>query len=355
MARNLRIGVIGIGRIGQSHASVVHEMENVHAIIADADAERARSFAEELGASSVEDVDELFERELDAVVIASPTDTHPELIRRGVEAGLTVFCEKPVSTDLRAAIAIGREVEAVGGVVQMGFQRRFDQGYRRVRDAIRSGELGRIHTMRTVNWDPKPPSRDFIPESGGIFRDTSTHDIDAICWATGEQVLEVFAMGSNGAHDYLEDLDDYDSAVAVVRLTGDIIATVSLGRHNLPGYDARLEANGTQKTLCAGLGIHTTVLPADASSTLTSKGGPEDFYARFVPAFRAELEAFVELVRGGENPAPLDEAVEAAIAVEALVRSAREHRPVQVAEIRDAYGVGRQPEHQPEHQPESHA
>ncbi|WGW11014.1 Gfo/Idh/MocA family oxidoreductase [Saxibacter everestensis] len=339
MAENIRIGVIGVGRIGTSHAKALAGFPGVEVVLADRDSGRAAEVAAQLGVGSVTDVADLATAGLGGIVVATATATHPDMIRFGVDAGLPVFSEKPISLDLAAAVAVEADVRAKNGVVQMGFQRRFDEGFVRVRDAIQSGELGRIHTIRSVNWDPFPPDAAFIPTSGGIFRDCATHDADVLRWATGEEVIEVFAIGSNGAHGYIEEAGDFDSAVSTLRLTGGLHATFSHGRYNEAGYDARFEAAGVKKTISAGFGQNTAVVAAEESSTLTGPHPASDFYGRFVPAFAAELEAFVDLINGGPNRASIADAVEAAFIVEALDRSAHQGRPVQLAEIKAELGL----------------
>jgi myo-inositol 2-dehydrogenase/D-chiro-inositol 1-dehydrogenase len=163
----LRIGFLGAGRIGAFHAEALQATAGVgELVIGDADTGRAAELADRIGARSAESVDAVFAADVDAVVIATATASHAELIIRAARAGLPAYCEKPVALDLAGTVRALREVEAAGTLLQMGFQRRFDAGYRSAREALRAGRLGRLHTIRAVTSDAAPPPAAFLPLSG---------------------------------------------------------------------------------------------------------------------------------------------------------------------------------------------
>ncbi|HEU4424158.1 MAG TPA: Gfo/Idh/MocA family oxidoreductase, partial [Pilimelia sp.] len=194
----MRIGLVGAGRIGAFHAETLAESPQVdRLIVADAVPDRATAVAEKVGGDAVKQVAHLFTAGVDGVVIASPTPTHAELIRSAARAGLPVFCEKPIAPDVPGTRAVLAEVAAAGVPLHVGFQRRFDAGYATLRAAVQGGELGWLHTVRACTSDPAPPHADYIPTSGGIFRDCSVHDFDAVRWVTGREVVEVYATGAN--------------------------------------------------------------------------------------------------------------------------------------------------------------
>ena len=182
----MRVGVIGTGRIGTLHATILDEM-GVETLVTDADTERARSFAAELHIEAVGSVDDLMERS-DAIVITAATSAHAELIVAGVDAGLPVFCEKPIALDLETTRQVVDHVVRKDGRVQIGFQRRFDPGYVAARDLVQSGRLGTLFVVRMAGHDPDPPHEAYIPLSGGLFRDFSVHDFDALRFVTGQEV-----------------------------------------------------------------------------------------------------------------------------------------------------------------------
>src|SRR5262245_26133911 len=189
----MRIGLIGAGRMGRIHAETLRRLKEVDSLfIADPDP----TGAEQAGATAVGSPAELFRAGLDAVVIAAPTSVHAELICAAAEAGVPVFCEKPVALDVAQARDVLARGRAAGVPLQIGFPRRFDPGFVAVRDAVRSGRLGWLHTLRACTSDPAPPHPDFLPTSGGIFRDCAVHDFDAIRWVTGREVLSVYATGA---------------------------------------------------------------------------------------------------------------------------------------------------------------
>ncbi|HET6213071.1 MAG TPA: Gfo/Idh/MocA family oxidoreductase, partial [Micromonosporaceae bacterium] len=181
----MRIGLLGVGRIGAAHAETLHEHPNVtELLLADADPARAGEVARRLGARA-STVDDIFEAGLDAVVVATPTATHADLILRAVAAELPVFCEKPIAADVKRTVEVAQRVSQAGVPVQVGFQRRFDAGYRAARVALSEGRVGTLHRMHLVTADPAPPHPSYVPASGGIFRDCHIHDFDIARWLTG--------------------------------------------------------------------------------------------------------------------------------------------------------------------------
>ncbi|MFD9648885.1 Gfo/Idh/MocA family oxidoreductase, partial [Streptomyces sp. NPDC059082] len=254
----MRIGLIGTGRIGSFHAGVLARHPAVGAlVVADADAGRAAGVAGALGAEAAPDVDALLGHPLDAVVIASATAAHAELISRAAGAGLPVFCEKPIALDVPGTLAALDAVAAAGTVLQLGFMRRFDAGYRAAREAVRSGRLGRLHTVRAVTSDPEPPPAAYLPLSGGLFRDCLVHDFDMVRWVTGREVVEVYATGSDAGPAMFRAAGDVDTAAAVLTLDDGTLVTASATRCNGAGYDVRMELAGERDQIVVGLDDRT--------------------------------------------------------------------------------------------------
>ncbi|WP_330249478.1 Gfo/Idh/MocA family oxidoreductase [Nocardia sp. NBC_00565] len=334
--KTVTLGLAGTGRIGTSHAETLKNLPGVDTVIAaDADPERARAAAAKLGVQAVPDLDTLFAADLDGIIIATATDSHPELITRAVDQGIPVFCEKPVATDIEGTLAVIRHVQNSSVPVQIGFQRRFDAGYRAARDAIASGTLGWLHTLRATTLDPTPPPADYIPHSGGIFRDCGVHDFDIIRWVTGREVVEVYATGANRGEQFFADASDVDTAAVLLRLDDDTLVTVSLGRYNGAGYDVRLEVLGSRGNAIVGLDDRaplSSVEPDYVPSPLPPYPG---FMERFRRAYTDELAAFLSVLSGDlENPCTAMDALEAFYIAEACELSRTERRPVSVAEVR---------------------
>ncbi|HEY3867146.1 MAG TPA: Gfo/Idh/MocA family oxidoreductase [Actinocrinis sp.] len=334
-----RLGLVGVGRIGSMHAGALHGLAGVdELLVADADTARAQAAAERLGAGvrSVADVDALFAARPDGVVIAAPTGSHAALITRAVDAGLPVFCEKPVASTAEETVDVLGRAEKLGARVQIGFQRRFDAGYAAAREAVMAGELGWVHTLRGTTLDPAPPPAAYIATSGGIFRDCSVHDFDAIRWVTGHEVIEVYASGSSRGEAFFAQSGDVSTAAAMLRLDDDSLALVSATRYNAAGYDVRLEVLGSRGSVSVGMDDRMPLKSSEPGVDWPPGPGYTGFAERFKDAYVRELHAFVDFASGriGQSPCSIADALEAFYIAEACELSRRERRPVQVAQVR---------------------
>ncbi|NEY32421.1 Gfo/Idh/MocA family oxidoreductase [Streptomyces sp. PRKS01-65] len=334
----MRIGVIGTGRIGTIHANTLSRHRDVGSLIlTDADTARAQRLAQRLGETAAPGADEIFRWGVDAVVIATATAAHAELIGRAARSGLPVFCEKPIALDLPGTLQALAEVEAAGTVLQMGFQRRFDTGYTGAREALRSGRLGRLHTVRALTSDREPPPAAYLPVSGGLYRDTLIHDFDILRWVTGQEVVEVYAAGSDAGPPVFRAAGDIDTGAALLTLADGTLATATATRLNGAGYDVRMELAGELDQIVVGLDDRTPIASTEPAGPPAAGKPWAGFVDRFGPAYEAELSAFIEVVRG-ERPNPCDgrEALQALRIAEACELSRRERRPVRLAEIAGA-------------------
>jgi len=266
---------------------------------------------------------------------APPPDAHPALILAGVEAGVPVFCEKPVAKTMSEGVEVLKAVRDSEVPIQIGYNRRFDTGFTAARAAVQAGELGKLHTVRSTTLDPAPPPAAYIAASGGIFRDCSVHDFDIIRWVTGREVTEVYAVGGNRGADYIEAAGDADTTGAILTLDDGTIAVVSNSRHNARGYDVRMELHGFADSIAVGLDDKLPLRSVEPGVTFPS-GTPHDFFMdRFTAAYRAELSAFTEVVAGTRpSPCTVEDALEAGWIAEACTLSLHEHRPVTIAEVR---------------------
>jgi len=331
----MRIGLIGAGRIGAIHARTLAGLPQVDSVmIADVDAARAEEVARPLGAQAVGVPGDLWRMDLDGVVIAAPTAQHAPLLRAALAAGVPAFCEKPIAADLTDTRRLVNDVEQSGVAVQVGFQRRFDVGFRAVRDAVAADRLGWLHTLRACTSDPAPPHADYIPGSGGIFRDCSVHDFDAIRFVTGREVISVYATGANRGADFFAAASDVDTAAAILTLDDGTLAVCTATRYNGAGYDVRLEACGSRGTLVAGLDEHAPL--TSATSPAYAPGQPyPGFLERFAAAYTAELLAFVHVVKGeAEVVCTPADALQALLIAEAAAVSLAGNRPVELTEVR---------------------
>jgi myo-inositol 2-dehydrogenase/D-chiro-inositol 1-dehydrogenase len=323
----MRVGLLGLGRIGALHAATLAEHPMVdELIVADADRDRAREVARRYGAR----VGEAFDS--DAVVIATPTPTHAALLTRACVEGVPAFCEKPVASGVGETVRVLETAKQSGVMVHVGFQRRFDAGYTAAKTALRAGELGELHRVHMISADPSPPHAGYIPLSGGIFRDCHIHDFDILRWVTAREVETVYATGSNRGAAFFAAAGDVDTSAALLTLDDGTLVTVQGSRYNGAGYDVRMELAGTERTHAVGLDER---VPLTSTEGLRPAGPPwPDFVARFHAAYVAELDAFLRAARGeAESPCTIEDALAALLVAEAADLSRREGRQVRVAEV----------------------
>ena len=334
----MRIGILGLGRIGAFHAETLSGLDVVESLVlTDPFADAAKSAAERFGGEVVDSPEALLAAGVDGIVVAAATDAHPGLILAGVEAGIPVFCEKPVAKTMAEGVQVLKAIEGSDVPIQIGYNRRFDTGFANARAAVQSGELGKLHTVRSTTLDPAPPPAAYIAASGGIFRDCSVHDFDIIRWVTGREVVEVYAVGGNRGAEYIKEAGDADTTGAILTLDDGTIAVVSNSRHNARGYDVRMEIHGFTDSIAVGLEDKLPLRSVEPGVTFPA-GTPHDFFMdRFTEAYRAELTAFTEVVAGSRpSPCTVADALEAGWIADACTLSLQQHRPVTIAEVRTA-------------------
>ncbi|NIZ90658.1 Gfo/Idh/MocA family protein [Kineococcus rubinsiae] len=332
----MRLGLIGLGRIGAFHATNLAGLDVVSSlVVADAAPGVAAALAARTGAQAVDTPDAVLAAGVDGVVVAAATDAHPELLLAAVAAGIPVFCEKPVARHPADAVEVLRRVSEHDVSVQIGYNRRFDAGIVAAREAVTSGALGRVHTLRSTTLDPAPPPPAYVASSGGIFRDCSVHDFDVLRFVTGREVVEVYATGSAHGDPVFAENGDVDTSAAVLTFDDGAIAVVSNTRYNPRGYDVRLELHGTLDSVAAGLDARLPLRSLERGETFPAGVPHQSFMDRFADAYRAELRAFTEVVAGTRpSPCTVADALEAGWIAEACTLSLAEHRPVRIEEVR---------------------
>ncbi len=333
MGERLAVGVVGLGRIGTHHVQTLLGLEGVSVSVTDADPQRARRVSDELSVRAVATPEELLEVGVDALVIATSTPSHAPLLQLAAASAAAAFCEKPVALDLATLDRVRETVDRAGIVVQVGFQRRFDAGYRAAREAVATGGVGKILVMRAATHDPVPPPAEYIAASGGIFCDLHIHDFDAVRFVSGEEVTQVYADGAGLDAPWVGDLDDVDVAAAILQLSGDGLVIVSGTRRDPLGYDVRLEVFGTGDSIVVGQDARSPIRSVEPEAK-PPRAAYRDFWDRFEPAYRNELAAFVETVRtGAPSPCSLEEARSALAIALAAELSRGERRPVSIEEV----------------------
>lgn len=334
---NLRVGVIGAGRIGQVHAEhLAQRIPGVELVaIADVRKEAAEECAARLRIPTCSQDPKLILRDpsIDAVVICSSTDTHSALIEAAAQVGKHIFCEKPIDFDLQRIRLALSAVEQAGVKLQIGFNRRFDPSFSHIHDTVISGGVGTPQVVRITSRDPAPPPIEYIRVSGGIFLDMSIHDFDMARYMAGSEVTSVYAVGAVNVDPRIGEAGDIDTAVVTLTFENGVIATIDNCRQAVYGYDQRVEVFG------AG-----GVIWADNSTAYRTVHGTQEgmkgplplhfFMDRYIDSYILEMKAFVECVK--ENKAPpvtgKDGLAPVVIGL-AAKKSLDENRPVAVKEI----------------------
>ena len=329
----LRIGVIGVGRIGRMHAELLARrvpgaaVTLVHDVVEDS----ARDVAQLLGVTAAGDVDELLASDdVDAVAICSSTTTHADLIVAAAQAGKAIFCEKPVSLDLAEVDRALAAVDAAGVPFQIGFNRRFDPAHAAVAAAVAHGDVGEPQLVRISSRDPAPPPVAYIRQSGGIFLDMTIHDFDMARFVTGSEVVEVYARGAVRVDPEIGDAGDVDTAVVLLEHANGCLTTIDNSRQAVYGYDQRVEVFGSA-------GMAASENPLAHSAIVRSEDGtraatlPYFYLERYVPSYLREWEAFVGAVSTGSTPPVTGPDARAPLVIGmAAWRSLREDRPIRV-------------------------
>lgn len=337
----LRVALLGAGRIGPMHGRILKSLDVVgDIVVADPIRERAEELAAELG-GTVADESDIFTTDnplgIDALVLASPTSVHAQQLIAAARAGIPTFSEKPLAMDIAAAREAVEVLEETGLPHHIGFQRRFDTAYDRARQARIDGDLGEVRRFHMLTADQFPPDDSYIPTSGGIFRDCNIHDFDIVCWVTGQDVVEVYATGSQRGRDVFAECDDLSEATAILTLADQTVGTVHSSRYNGQGYDVRMDVHGTAASANVGYDNKLPIRSMEDDVTYPPEEPWTDFIARFQPCYEKELIAFFEMVQGKRpSPCTARDALEALYVAVACDLSRREHRPVTIAEVRDA-------------------
>jgi myo-inositol 2-dehydrogenase/D-chiro-inositol 1-dehydrogenase len=335
--RKLAVALVGAGRIGKMHAeNLARRVRGVDLVaVADVDLAAARAAAAESNIPRV--VDDyrvlLDDPAIEAIAIASATDTHAAIIEAAATAGKHIFCEKPIAFDLAQIDRALAAVERAGVKLQIGFNRRFDPNFRRVRALVAEGRVGTVHLLHIFSRDPSPPPLDYIRVSGGIFLDMTIHDFDMARYLIGSEVYEVYATGDVRIDQQIGTAGDIDIAVTMLRFENGVIGTIDNSRGSSYGYDQRLEVFGSAGAVTVANETPDEAVVSDSAGIHLSL--PHYFFLeRYRESYIEEMRLFVEAIRENK-PTPVtgrDGRVPVLIGL-AAKKSFDEHRPVRVSEM----------------------
>ena len=300
----MRFGVIGAGRIGKIHGgNIARHGDCAVALVADADEGAAKSLAGATGAR-VGSIDEIMKaRDIEAVAICSPTDTHADLIERAARAGKAIFCEKPVDLSAARVSACLEVVKQTGAKLMIGFNRRFDPNFASLHKRIADKAIGKVELVQITSRDPGPPPISYIERSGGLYRDMMIHDFDMARFLLGEEPVAVSAFGAALVDNAIGKAGDVDTAVVILQTKSGKVCEISNSRRATYGYDQRVEAHGSRGMVAASNVRETTVEHAGAHG-FTADKVLNFFLERYEAAYRNELDAFVSAVKANEEPSP---------------------------------------------------
>jgi myo-inositol 2-dehydrogenase/D-chiro-inositol 1-dehydrogenase len=333
----LKIAVLGCGRIGQMHArNIAAHPRAALASVYDIDVGAAQRIGQELNVPVARSVDEILASPaVDAILIATSTNTHADLLERAVAAGKPVLCEKPIDLSLARVNQCADVIRGTSVPIMLGFVRRFDPGHLATREAVRSGKIGQLRQVLITSRDPAPAPAAYLEVSGGIFRDMTIHDFDMARFVLGEEPVEVMAQGSRLVLPELMDrLGDYDSVTVLLRTASGKQCVINNCRQASYGYDQRVEALGS-----LGMALSDNRKPHEAKlygEGLTGQAAPylHFFIERYAEAFSAEIDEFVSAVHEKRAPSVgYDDGRMALVLAEAAIKSLAEGRAVRLTEL----------------------
>ena len=335
--QKLHVGIIGAGRIGTVHAETLafRLPESRIVAIADVNREAAQAVAARCGIPKVAEssAEILADPQIEAVLICSATNTHADLIVQSAQAGKHIFCEKPIAHGLgqidRALVA----VEAAGIKLQIGFNRRFDANFARVRQAVVSGEIGAPRMLHIISRDPAPPPLAYIRVSGGMFMDMTIHDFDMARFLIGDEVEEIYTAGGVMVDPEIGQAGDLDTALVVLRFRNGVIGAIDNSRQAAYGYDQRVEILGSEGKIATDNCYPNQAVVS--TGKMVRRDLPLNFFMdRYTESFTSELRSFVAAVREKQPTAVtgIDGRIPVVMALAAR-KSYDEHRPVRLEEI----------------------
>lgn len=332
----VKLGIIGAGRIGRVHAgALAHHVPTAKVeMISDIRSEAAQSAAREFGIpKAVEDYHEILKSDVDAVVICSSTDTHARIIEEAAAHGKHIFCEKPIDLDLKKIESAIKAVDKAKVTLQVGFNRRFDPNFKKIRESIVAGKIGAIQVVRITSRDPGPPPIEYVKVSGGIFLDMTIHDFDMARFIAGEEVDEVFVHGANLIDPGIEKAGDIDTAVVSLKYKNGALCSIDNCRKAVYGYDQRLEVLGSKGCLITENNLPTR------SQLWNAEGQTRDlplhfFLERYTDSYVGEMAEFAHCVAQGKKPSCTGhDGLAATVIGLAAKKSYAEKKPIKISSI----------------------
>lgn len=327
----LRFGLLGAGRIGQVHGkniAVNHRAKLV--AVFDVFSDAANLLAAATGAQVRSTDDIINGKDIDVVVICTPTDTHADLIERSAKAGKSIFCEKPIDLDVKRVEKTLKVVEKANVAFMVGFNRRFDHHFGALKARIDAGVAGNVELVTILSRDPGAPPVSYIERSGGLFRDMMIHDLDMARFLLGEEPIEVHAVASAIVDPAIGEAGDVDTAAVLLKTKSGKICQISCSRRATYGYDQRIEVHGSKGLLSAG-NVHETTVMFASGSGVNSDPVQNFFLERYNPAYQNEINAFIDAIENKTTPSPSGyDGLRALVLADAALKSHQTGKPVKL-------------------------
>ncbi|HWQ79443.1 MAG TPA: inositol 2-dehydrogenase [Anaerovoracaceae bacterium] len=337
MDKKIKVGIIGTGRIGRVHTmSITNYLPQVEIKgVTDIYPDQAREWAEQTGIRTVyKDYKEMIaDPEIDAVLICSSTDTHAEIAVEAAKAGKHIFCEKPVDLSVEKVEAVIAAAKNAGVKLQIGFNRRFDHNFRKVKELIDNGTLGDLQILKITSRDPSPPPIEYVKVSGGIFMDMTIHDFDMARFLTGSEAEEVYVAAACMVDPAIGEAGDVDTALITIRFKNGVICVIDNSRKAAYGYDQRVEAFGSKGKAETANDCPSTTIWSTETGVYSEK--PLYFFLeRYMDSFAEEMKQFVNtLINGTDTPVTGYDGLQPIKLGLAARKSVAERRPVRLSEI----------------------
>lgn len=335
--KKMNVGIIGAGRIGRVHAqSISYHIPNATIkAVSDVRLDGVEEWAKSLGIENVySDYHKILEdKDIDAVLVCSSTDTHAQISIEAAEAGKHIFCEKPIDYDLDRINKVLEAVEKAGVKFQVGFNRRFDHNFNRINQVTKDGVIGDPHIIKITSRDPEPPPIEYVKVSGGIFFDMAIHDFDMARFQAGCEATEVFAVGDALVDPEIGKAGDVDTAVITIKFENGAIAVIDNSRRAAYGYDQRVEVFGSKGSVEARNDTETNTVVRTADNVASDK--PLYFFLeRYMGSFVEEMKQFFAAIENDtETPVKGIDGLNSVIIAMAAKKSLDEGRPVKISEI----------------------
>ena len=333
--KKIKFAVAGLGRIGKIHLENLLQMNEVNVVAVMDPTEESQQYAKNKGIAIVtanyEDM--LATTEIDVVVICSPTDTHADYVEIAARAGKHVFCEKPLDLSLKRVLEVLEVVKDADIKLMIGFNRRFDKEFKKVKALVTEGAIGEHHLVKITSRDPGPPPVNYIKKSGGLFLDMTIHDFDIARFIVNKEVEEVYAKGAVLVDSAIGDVGDIDTAVIILTYTDGTMAIIDNSREAAYGYDQRVEVFGSKGMVKAENNLH------DSHQLFTSQGTQGSlplhfFLERYAEAYKTEMADYIKSLESGSTvPASGNDGLQSLKIGLAAIKSFQENRPIKISEI----------------------